>query len=486
MTKKVYAALACALSALLLLLCAPRFVARANSAQTSWSGRDSFGAYVTDENCPVEVESEKLTLRVPHFPNNYYNSAEEFENYEANVTAEYTFHNPADYDVEMTLAFPFGKVPDYLYGYYDEESQTYRNIDDTARYAITADGEQVNRNLRYTLESWKFDPETDLARLSHNKRSSGFITPDTPVTVYTYGFYPEKVEHATCVAANFYGLGDSTETCVLLQQFSMANYGKKTEMCGTWLPNDGTLTMYVIGEPLKKLPEWKIYKNGAMEKVVAGRVELSPEQTTITFNDLALSFYNNDGEVGEVDWYNAALDKLCGSMQNGKLVAQSYSSLDVSDNLMRWYEYKLSIPAGGRVVNSVTAPLYPNINLSWNPAKYSYTYLLSPASTWAEFGSFEVEIKTPYYVVNSSLKFEKEEEIYTFSRQGLPEGELTFTLSSSASPKIIKQPIWKSFGYIMLYVGLPIIFALVLVGIIVGITLTISEAVHRKKHNKLL
>lgn len=487
MTKRINAALLCAIFVLFLLLCTPGLVAHANSAQTSWSGRDSFGAYVTDKNCPVEVESEKLTLRVPHFPSNYYNSLEEFESYEANVTAEYAFHNPADYDVEMTLAFPFGKMPDYFYSYWDDESQSYCDFDDTARYAITADKEEVSRTLRYTLNSWKFDPKIDVARLSDDKRSSGFISPDTPVTIYTYNFYPEKTDYATCVAANFYGLGDSDKTCVMLQQFSIADYGKNTEMCGTWLTDNSTLKMYVIGQPLKKMPEWKIYKNGALRRKIAGRVELSPEPTTVTFNELALMYYE-EGEVGEVDWYNAALDRLCEGIEKGKIVAtHDPYSLNVSYDLMRWYEYGLSIPAGGRVVNSVTAPLYPNINLGWEPAKYSYTYLLSPASTWAEFGSFEVEIQTPYYVVGSSLNFEKGEDVYTYSRQGLPEGELTFTLCSSASPKYTRQPFGRSFGYFMLFIGLPIILIVFFIAVIIAaIVLPIVLTSGRKKQIKKL
>lgn len=57
------------------------------------------------------MKSEKLTLRASQLPNNYYgyDSLEELKSYDASVTAEYTFRNPADYDVKMTLAFSFGK-----------------------------------------------------------------------------------------------------------------------------------------------------------------------------------------------------------------------------------------------------------------------------------------------------------------------------------------------------------------------------------------
>ena len=50
----------------------PTLSAHANSAQSSWSDRDAFGAYVKEENCPVTVTGEKLTLRIPDFPQNNY------------------------------------------------------------------------------------------------------------------------------------------------------------------------------------------------------------------------------------------------------------------------------------------------------------------------------------------------------------------------------------------------------------------------------
>lgn len=487
MSKKINIAIACILSAFLLLPCVPHLTAHANSAQTHWSGRDSFGAYVTDESCPVVVEGEKLTLNIPEFPLNNYYSTEEFEDYNAHVTAEYTFHNPADYDVEMTLVFPFGKQPDYIYDRYDFNTGEYVYFDDTSLYQITSDGEEVERNIRYTLNSWKFDPAVDLARLSNEKRTCGFITPETPVTAYTYEFEPEKWENSTCAAANFYGLGDPSKTLILLSEFSMGEYGSKKEICGSWISRNNVQTIYVIGEPLQKMPEWKLYENGAMKKQVAGEVKLSTKlpPKTITFNEFALTYFDEDGEVSEVDWYNAVLDNITESMEDGRLIAKSsYSSLRVENNLMRWYEYNLSIPAGESVVNSVTAPLYPAIDASWNPAIYTYTYLLSPASTWADFGSFEVEIQTPFYLVESSLNFEKGDGVYTYSQQGLPQGELTFTLSTEQSPQKKKQPLGTTIANFMLFIGIPIIFALVAVGIIVAIVLIIVHAVRRKKRSK--
>ena len=56
------------------------------------------------------------------------------------------------------------------------------------------------------------------------------------------------------------------------------------------------------------------------------------------------------------------------------------------------------------MVNSVTAPIYPSINTRYTSPIYEYTYLLSPAGSFADFGSLEIRINTPFYLVNSEVE----------------------------------------------------------------------------------
>ena len=117
----------------------------ANSARTSWSGVDSTGSYVTDEDCPVTVEQELLTFDLTEFPENYYQDESSFLDYSGKVTAQYTFYNPADYTVTARLAFPFGGFPDYGFENYDETMDTLVYADDTQKYAITVDGKEIDK-----------------------------------------------------------------------------------------------------------------------------------------------------------------------------------------------------------------------------------------------------------------------------------------------------------------------------------------------------
>lgn len=438
----------------------PVLSAEANSAQTHWSGSDALGAFVTDGDCPIVVEHEKLTLRVPDFPSDYYETKEEQDGYSANVTAEYTFYNPSGLDVTATLAFPFGMKPTYSY---------MENADDTSRYDVTIDGAAIEKKIRHTYSGYYFDLEGDLPKLSTER-----ITEETPVRRYTYSFTGVSNYHSVRAEANLYGLRDPAKTCVIFDRGTSYSMGSKENNVTIWI-GAAPFVMYVIGEPLNALPQWESYSLEKNKKVPDGRVTLRSTEE-MTFSELAYMYYKEESGVSRSDWFNAVTDLLCA--ENGEFFNKGIplSSLDVSDSLMRWYEYTLEIPAGGRVVNSVTAPLYPSIDLRYIPPIYSYTYLLSPASTWAEFGEIEVELLTDFFVTESSVEFKRRDDGYFYTQKGLPEGELTFTLSSEENPQRDRSYIWKNIQFFLIYFGWIFLIILILLGEgIVGIVIAIRK-----------
>ena len=97
----------------------------------------------------------------------------------------------------------------------------------------------------------------------------------------------------------------------------------------------------------------------------------------------------------------------------------------------------------------MTAPIYPTMNTRYEPPIYEYTYLLSPAKTWAEFGDLDIVVNTPYYMTVSGglFHFEQMENGYRTSIDGLPEEELMFILSESEDPKAPNSgiPLWLYF-----------------------------------------
>ena len=160
----------------------------------------------------------------------------------------------------------------------------------------------------------------------------------------------------------------------------------------------------------------------------------------MTFKDYALRDYDETSGILESDWYNAQVELLRLSSETW---GNGLSQIEEGDfSLMRWYEYTLTLAPGQTLKNAVTAPLYPAIDAGYTPSLYSYTYLLSPAKTWAQFGELEVVVKTPYYMTESGIDgFTKTDGGYALTLPGLPESELTFTLSESEKPQ---PPKWSS------------------------------------------
>lgn len=410
----------------------------ANSAQSYWEGVDRAGAIVTDGESPIVVEHELLTFDLQEFPQNYYRDEAEFLAYPGKVTAEYTFYNPSDLTVTAKLLFPFGREP-----WYGADAGT-----DAEKYDILIDGQPVEKTVRHTLsDNGQFTLEQDLALISDDFAQDDFYSPDMTVTAYKFSI--SGVDTTTYKAATVAfdvpkGLGS--------YRFYLPEYR------GSQLQNNGDMRVvihakesfyiYVIGEPLTEMPEFKFYENGAArdsERIPGTTFYVASETTT-------LKEFFGSGEssgVSETDWYNAKLADLYNghhSKEYPVIFRNSYG--DFSEHLMRWYEYEITLEPGQRIVNSVTAPIYPSIDLDYDPDIYGYTYLLSPAKTWKSFGELEIVVNTPYYITESSLDgFQKTDTGYTLTLEGLPDGELTFTLSESDNPEPPKTNFFYGFLY---------------------------------------
>ena len=141
---------------------------------------------------------------------------------------------------------------------------------------------------------------------------------------------------------------------------------------------------------------------------------------------------------------------------------------------MRWYEYTLTLEPGQTLTNTVTAPLYPAIDAGYTPSIHTYTYLLSPAKTWAQFGELKIVVNTPYFMTeNNQGGFLRTEKGYELTLPGLPEKELTFTLSESEHPRAPKLSL--PFNPVFLLAGF---VGFVLIG---GSVIAVVLIVKRKK-----
>ncbi len=395
------------------LLGAAAVGASANSALYLWEGTASGGIAVVGGECPVVVEHETLVFTVDDLPTDY--GDENMDEYAASVTAEYAFYNPADYAVRMTLAFPYGTLPEYVPAGFDAAS----------RCTVAADGAAVSVRQRGTYRAeGDFRLEESLAQLSDAYREDDFFAPDLPVTVYAYKIEADAVGEISALVTF-----PQTETSRVFVSGRRIYAGGSGRAAAVLAENGELVWIAVAGEAAA--PVWERFESvggGAIAR--AGAELLFTRQTD--FERLALWFFAGAGQAAQgvpsADWYNAVLDAL--AEEYSQTVPYSFSDLNVRSRLLRWLEYELSIPAGGRVTNAVTAPLYPQISRvsDSRTTSYTYTYLLSPAQSWADFGSLSVEVRTPYPFRSYSAAFAREGNVYAASFDALPEGELTFTL----------------------------------------------------------
>lgn len=448
--------------------------AYANSAQSTFFGVDATGAMMADSESPVVVEKERLVFDLNEFPSNFYETAEEFLGYGGKVTAEYTFYNPSQYTVTSKLLFPFGKTPDYYV--YDSEGSP----DDSLKYGITLNGEPLNAKVRHTYSNGRqFDVDKDLALVCDGYVEDEIFSPEMTVTEYKFSVGGLYGKNYTAPYAAFEVQKGGNTTYIF--NANGGNVRGDVLFAGTWVNDGETLTVYAAGEP--KIPQWKIYNDGSMRKEIDAQITLKTTRT-LTFKELAMEGWDENGAVSETDWYNASVACLNQNARYEEFRTTSFSTYSQSmyESLMRWYEYEITFAPGEKVVNSVTAPMYPLIDLDWEPSVFKYTYLLSPAKTWKEFGELKIEINTPYFVTESGIGgFEKTETGYSLTLDGLPDGELTFTLCSVESPGWSRQYKNSILMTVIIYFALVLVPLLLIVAVIVALVVA-----HRRNKRKRL
>ena len=433
----------------------------ANSAQMYWSGATATGTIITDKNCPIVVESELLTFDINEFPQEYYNSEYNFLAYSGSVTAEYTFYNPADYTVTATLAFPFGELPEYVY---------FTPEDLIDRYGVSVNGSPIQATVRHTMSNmYGFDVEKELPKLAEEYIDNYFCSPDVPVYRQTYTVSGIAEQLGSATAAFVWSGGPKLISG--MGGWSVPNgYRQRTHA-----RNGDEITLWFIGGCPESVP-WRLYEEAACETPADGAVQLT-ESEQMTFEQFALQSYDPDSGISQTDWYNSVVTYLTLHQSIYDTIENVDGNLDVTHSLLRWYQYEITLQPGERITNTVAAPIYPSINTSYNPNIYSYTYLLSPAQTWSDFGTLDIAINTPFYITESSIEgFEKTEAGYTLSLNGLPEGDLRFTMSESQNPSTWTDPF-----IVIAYIILLFPFVVLLTGIVVIIVLVVK---HTKRRNR--
>ena len=464
--------------------------ASANSALTEWGGKDANGIVAADEDCPIVVEHETLTFNINDLPdaNPYEGDNSSLESY---VTAEYTFYNPSDAEITATLAFPFGVVKSTDYDATDE------------RYSITVNGEKIETELRHTYyysRSGEFDVNENIPRLVDDYVRDDYFNDELKIKKYTVILSTTGDE----IAYNWKFDINPDEYPNTVFYVPSKDYTSKQEngslrVTGIMNSKRREIDVYVFGEA-KGVPEFKFYTHSwTFNGEVHGGDEVEGTSSiinskVINFSDFIFENYDEGSNVSRMDWYNATIHKLQTENLSNKFLYFARFDENYQNSLMSWYCYDITIGAGERITNSVTAPMIPRTSIRTSPPTYTYNYLISPAATWADFGSLDIIINTPYYLTYSNIDgFEKTDNGYELHLDGLPmtkdrykltlngiekvEGgvkDLAFKISTAEKPQSKNKltPIQTVLLVIAIIIFLPI---LIVVGIIYGAVILIKK-----------
>ena len=396
-------------------LAVPIGVAEA-SAEVSPSymqGTDGVGIFVGEGGDAIEVTKEVLTIDLREL------SPEQGKYGKAEIV--YELFNTGTENTSVTFALPLGKLPEY-----DVPAPSF-TVTKSCRGENGWKEEAVETTVRYTYggaSSYTLSSETDEGVSFYG--AEDFFRKDTPVYEYVfraeegtvppnarldieYDYHPRRTRVAFYESAHI-GIKDG--------------YGRASVVFGA---EDRAVRMYAIGEPLL---DYKAVVNGGTKRSTSNAdTELTAEPVRLTYEELAMRDYTVESGMSRGDWYAAFTDMLaCSCTEVGGVLAPlgGFSR----QCCMPWYEYSISFAAGEHLVNTVTAPLYPNVN-KFGGTRYEYSYLLSPAQAWTQYNGIKINLLTSYELVVSNLAFTKTEDGYTFERDSLPLGELSFTIAAS-------------------------------------------------------
>ena len=413
-----------------LLLCLSETPAvYANSAIQSWSGSASGGAVPADEDCPVIVTHEDLILHTGPLDENFVETSVKQASFEPFVEAIYTLKNPSDEEVTVRLAFPFGNIPQYFMGY----GITSLNED---LYKIKVNGNDVNAALRYTYNpsAWNADPEESLSRLSDTYRTDPFYSPDLPVHEYqlTVSGLPEDGQDYRMEFTHDFSDGKS----VLFMSINSIAFDGTVMTAGRSVKNGSSFTVYSAGEDIVKDLSF-IFSDHAKETPAEGSVQVQFIES-YSFADYAKNLTPKDLKISETDWYNSLVDMINSGYFGNYVLDSPMENRYLPALLMSWYDYTVVMKPGETVQNSVKAPLYPDIDQSYNPPVFTCNYLLTPAKTWKEFGDLTITVETGAILRTYDDKvfpFKETENGYVAELKELPSEDLSFELCAVKKPK---------------------------------------------------
>jgi len=394
----------------------------ANSALRNFEGQDGNGVYLLEE-VPIKVVNEDLNfyINTPEFNPHGDFTTESYNNY---FSAKYTFKNMSDVNVSAHLVFPFGGFPYYYYG----------SFDDTNMYSLKINDLEQSYVLRGTYKAYYEDFEIkDLDSLLDEYKTNNEIKDINKIYAVTVNIQTSDAFLYDCTGYN-----------VIHEQCQVTYAYGKQHISGWADYGEATRTLYFINEYDQNISDHMIYHSNLSTSgfhTTTGSMTVEGVEE-LTLEEYFLKDYELENGFSKVDWYNAKADKFHADYINysfkdeNTCIYRFENKLSPGENFVRWFDYQISFGPNEELTNEVIAPIYPNVNEHFTPAKYTYRYYLTPASTFNGFDSLNIYVHTDSYLLDSCFDFVKNEEtgVYEYHSSSLGDSDLWFVICTSLSP----------------------------------------------------
>lgn len=276
---------------------------------------------------------------------------------------EYVLENEAETERAALLLLPEG----------GEEGDYPRPVP-----SVTVDGEEGDLSIHHTvLGRYGFYPENDREKLSPVRE--GFFTEETPVGVYR--FRVDGLAADALVGFECAGLASVTATKVLFGSYAgQPAQTWRDGCCGLVSAEDPVFTLYVFGEPLRRLPAFEVYDERDRWRT-EGEVVLEEEQDT-TLGALVGARYE-EGEVSYPDFLNGAID-LLNDAAEWDFIALSCSEAALSpERFAAWRTLPLLLPPFGSATVVAKGALCPDLERFEGCLLAEFSFYLSDTSDFA-------------------------------------------------------------------------------------------------------
>lgn len=379
------------------------------------------GLVITGDTESVDVQDLRITLDVTHSPLDWVLP------HQNTVSMEYTFHNPTDEPITLTLTLPCGQDPHYASSI---EHETGTTLFDANRhlYTVSADNTPIDCRLRVTGSS--LPPKEDGAW------ENGIFADDTPITRLTYRV--AELTESEGAYTVFSWLPNSSGGLIL--DDSLLNLTRKGSLClvSASVQEGQVLTVYLAGELPESLPEWEFYLDRDCENSTVGTMELVNTEN-LTFFDFADQYYTDSLDISRSDWACwLAAEMLYYEFDSN--VLHFRNDLSYEYIAYRWLEYELTLEPGETVVNTVTMPAYPDVNLSNGNQWFCCTLDILSMRIYQPQNGPVITVNTPYPMTESSEEFTETENGYTLDMTGVYKVRLELTLEKEYIPPV-KSPV---------------------------------------------